>query len=302
MPAPVSLLDNWSLFLASEKRASRHTIAAYLRDLGAFSAFLRESLGLAFDGPTLAALAAADFRAFLASLRAGGLSPRSLARTLSALRSFYRWLDRSMGLKNDAVMALRGPKPARRLPRPLSEQGARDVLETIGASEDRDWTRARDLAVLTLLYGCGLRISEALGLDRGDWPDAGALRVTGKRNKQRLVPLLPAVREAVAGYIALCPHPLPDNGPLFRGARGGRLGARAIQQAMADLRPRLGLPDSATPHALRHSFATHILQNGGDLRAIQELLGHASLSTTQLYADVDAASLLEIYRKAHPRA
>lgn len=299
----VALLHDWAMYLASEKRASIHSCRAYGRDVASFLAFYGQRFPGPFSPERLARLKAADFRAFLAERRMAGLAPRSVARLLSSLRSFYRWLEKRHDVRNDALFALKGPRLGRRLPRPLSEQGTTDLLDAVSSEPQADWIVARDLAVLMLLYGCGLRISEALSLDRGDWPDGeGALRVLGKRGRERIVPLLPAVVQAVSAYLALLPFRAGPHDPLFYGVRGGRLGPRAVQAAMARLRPLLGLPDSATPHALRHSFATHLLQNGGDLRAIQELLGHASLSSTQIYADVDAAHLLDIYRKAHPRA
>ncbi|MEY4697450.1 MAG: hypothetical protein RIT14_1878, partial [Pseudomonadota bacterium] len=251
----------------------------------------------------LVALPAADLRAWMAHERGRGVSARSLARALSAVKGFTAWAaDRSGGGDATTLLATRGPKFRRKLPRPLSEDGARDMIATVADLARDDWTAARDTAVLTLLYGCGLRISEALGLPATAHPLPEVLRITGKGGKERLVPVLPIAREAVARYAALCPHDLAPGTALFRGARGGPLNPRLVALVMEKARMQLGLPATATPHALRHSFATHLLSAGGDLRAIQELLGHASLSTTQAYTAVDAARLIEVYEKAHPRA
>lgn len=250
----------------------------------------------------LSSLHVSDFRAFLSKRRKDGLGPRSLARALSAVRSFFRFLDRHKGIRCEALAAVRTPKQPRSLPRPLSEDNARQVIDSIGDTAPEGWVAARDMAVLMLLYGGGLRISEALSLAAKDLNNGDMLRVIGKRNKERLVPLLPIVRTAIDQYLALCPYSPKGDAPLFLGVRGGRLGPRAVQAAMRQARIALGLPESATPHALRHSFATHLLGAGGDLRTIQELLGHASLSSTQLYADVDSALLLKTFQNAHPRA
>jgi integrase/recombinase XerC len=253
----------------------------------------------------LAKLAPADVRAFLAARRADGAGNRSLMRQLAGVRSFARFLERNGKGKVGALSAVRTPKLPRSLPKPLTASSAKALTDAdMRAGEARDqWVLARDAAVLALLYGCGLRISEALSLKRRDFNGApDALTVTGKGNKTRMVPLLPQVAQRVADYVALCPHDLPINGPLFVGARGGTLSPRIVQLAMERLRGALGLPDTATPHALRHSFATHLLAGGGDLRAIQELLGHASLSTTQIYTAVDAERLLDVYVNTHPRA
>ena len=252
--------------------------------------------------PSLSSLPPADLRAWMAQERGRGLSSRSLARSLSAVKGFIAWISDRTGEDATALLAARGPKYRRKLPRPLSEAGARDIIDQAGAQAREDWIAARDIAVLTLLYGAGLRISEALGLTGAAHPLPEVLRITGKGGKTRLVPTLPASAAAVARYVALCPYDLPASGPLFRGARGGPLNPRLIALVMEKARLQLGLPASATPHALRHSFATHLLSAGGDLRAIQELLGHASLSTTQAYTGVDAARLLDVYEKAHPRA
>jgi integrase/recombinase XerC len=238
----------------------------------------------------------------MAEERGRGLSPRSLARALSAVKGFTAWAADRTGTDATTVLSARGPKFRRKLPRPLSEDGAAAILTDIGSDAREDWIAARDTAIATLLYGLGLRISEALSLTGGDHPLPQTLRITGKGGKTRPVPVIPAAAEAVADYVRLCPFDLAPGDPLFRGARGGPVNPRLIQAAMERARLRLGLPATATPHALRHSFATHLLSAGGDLRAIQELLGHASLSTTQTYTAVDAARLMEVYEKAHPRA
>lgn len=298
----VGLFEGWLTYLASEKRFSPHTLSNYSRDVLAFFAFARDHAGAPVGREALRGFTLADFRSFLTARRMAGLSSRSLARNLSALRNFFRYLERSEGLKNAAVSEIKTPKVAHSVPKPLSVEGTERVLENISSAAREPWLRARDAAIVTLLYGCGLRISEALALNVRDVPEGDALVVKGKGDKERAVPVLPIVREAIAAYLEACPHPLDKDGPLFVGARGKRLSARAVQKAMETVRRALGLPESATPHALRHSFATHLLSAGGDLRTIQELLGHANLSTTQHYTDVDAEALLRIYEKSHPRA
>ncbi len=243
-----------------------------------------------------------DMRAWMAQQRSSGVGARSLARKLSAVKSFYRWLAEREGFEPTAVLSTRAPKFTKKLPRPLAEDAAKAMIETVELQSGNDWVAARDVAVVTLLYGCGLRISEALSLTGADAPLAQTIRIVGKGDKERIVPVLPAARDAVDAYLRLCPHPQEPNAPLFRGVRGGALNARAIQAAMANARMQLGLPSTATPHAMRHSFATHLLSAGGDLRSIQELLGHASLSTTQTYTAVDTARLMEVYNRAHPKA
>jgi integrase/recombinase XerC len=292
----------WRLWLANERRASRHTLASYSRDVLAFFAFLAGHLGGPAALADLATLRPADFRAWLAARRAEGLTATSNARALSSLRGFFRWLQRRHLAHNAHIAGLRTPKLPRSLPKPLTVPDAAAVVEAIGLVHDEPWIAARDVAVLTLLYGAGLRIDEALTLNRDVLPLGDSLVVTGKGRKQRVVPLLPAVRDAVADYVARCPYQPGTDGPLFLGARGKRLNAAIVQGQMRKARIALGLPESATPHALRHSFATHLLGAGGDLRAIQELLGHASLSTTQRYTDVDAEQLIAVYNAAHPRA
>ena len=292
----------WLGHLAAERRLSPNTVEAYGRDLRAFLLFLQTHLG---GPPTLRALselAPADIRGYLAARRRDGLQSRSLARAIAAARNFARFLARRGLGACPALDAVRPPKLPRSVPKPISVAGAKRVLETIEFEPSEPWVAARDAAVLTLLYGCGLRISEALGLKRRDAPIPGVLTVTGKGAKMRRVPTLPIVARAVDDYLRLCPYGLPPEGPLFVGVKGGPLSPRIVQLAMQRLRGGLGLPETATPHALRHSFATHLLAAGGDLRTIQELLGHASLSTTQVYTAVDEARLLAVYEAAHPRA
>jgi integrase/recombinase XerC len=298
-------ISRWLGYLGAERRMSDKTVEAYGRDANQFLGFLAEHMGGPPSLRQLAKLTPADVRAFMASRRAGGAGSRTLMRGLAGTRSFARFLERNGKGKVGALAAVRAPKLARSLPKPLAIKDARRMADTEAREgETREpWILARDAAVLSLLYGSGLRIAEALSLGRKDAPGTGdTLTVIGKGNKTRMVPVLPQVAKLIADYIALCPHDLPADGPLFIGARGGPLSPRVVQLAMARLRGALGLPDSATPHALRHSFATHLLARGGDLRAIQELLGHASLSTTQIYTAVDSERLLEVYASAHPRA
>ena len=295
----------WLEHLAHERRSSPRTLEAYGFAAGRYIGFLERHRGEAIMLSTLAEVSAGEIRAWLAHLRQGDrpLSPRSLSQALSAIRSFHSFLDRRLDAPNPAVALVRGPKVRPGAPRPVSEDQARGMIAEPALDPDReDWEAARDEAVLTLLYGCGLRISEALSLKRGDAPLAAALRITGKGSKTRMVPVLPAVREAVDAYLAEASFALAPGDPLFRARRGGPLSPRHVQATVQALRGRLGLPASATPHALRHSFATHLLGAGADLRSIQELLGHASLSTTQRYTQVDAAALLSAYAKAHPHA
>jgi integrase/recombinase XerC len=300
-------MTRWLSHLRSERRLSAKTLEAYARDLRQCLAFLSEHWGAQVTLKRFAALEATDIRSFLAMRRADDIGGRSLARSLAGLRSFARFLEREGKGKVGALSAIRAPKIGKSLPKPIQMAAAKRFADADErAGEDRDpWIWARDAAVMALLYGSGLRISEALGLKRREVPRPGegdVIVVTGKGNKTRMVPVLQKVLELVQEYAAICPHPLPPEGPMFVGARGGPLNARIIQLTMERLRGALGLPDSATPHALRHSFATHLLSRGGDLRAIQELLGHASLSTTQIYTGIDSERLLEVYRSAHPRA
>jgi integrase/recombinase XerC len=303
-PKVAAEIEAWLGHLAAERRLSAKTVEAYRRDVLQFLNFLAEHLGGPPSLRGLAALAPADVRAFLAARRAENIGSRSLMRSLAGMRAFGRFLERSGKGRLGALAAVRGPKIGKTLPRPLPIDAAKSMADpTLAAGDGREvWIHARDAAVLALLYGSGLRISEALGLKRADVDAGDVLRVTGKGRKQRMVPVIAPVRKLIADYIALCPFDLPAAGPLFVGAKSGPLSPRIVQLAMAQLRGALGLDATATPHALRHSFATHLLAGGGDLRAIQELLGHASLSTTQIYTAVDAERLIAAYRSAHPRA
>jgi integrase/recombinase XerC len=303
-PKVAAEIASWLKSLGAERRMSPRTVEAYRRDVLQFLEFLAAHLGGAPSLHDLAALAPADVRAFLAARRAKNIGSRSLMRALAGLRAFGRFLERNGKGKVGALTAVRAPKIGKTLPRPLPVAAAKRVADPdIAAGDGREpWVHARDAAALALLYGCGLRIAEALGLKRADFGARDTLTVTGKGRKERMVPLIPQVGKLIADYVALCPYDLPDDGPLFVGMKGGPLSPRIIQLAMARLRGALGLPETATPHALRHSFATHLLARGGDLRSIQELLGHASLATTQIYTEVDAERLIGAYRAAHPRA
>ena len=295
----------WLEHLAKERRASPRTVEAYAFAGGRYINFLEQHRGEALSLAAMGTLSAGEVRAWLAYLRQGDkpLSPRSLSQSLSAIRTFHRFLDRRMDTPNAAIALVRGPRVRPGAPRPVTEDQARGMMAEPSLDPDReDWEASRDEAVLTLLYGCGLRISEALSLKRSDAPLPESLRILGKGSKTRIVPVLPAVRDAIDGYLADVPFVLSPDEPLFRAKRGGPLSPRHVQATVQKLRGRLGLPDSATPHALRHSFATHLLGAGADLRSIQELLGHASLSTTQRYTEVDAEALLSAYAKAHPHA
>jgi len=304
--AVIAAVESWYQWLAHERRASVHTVSAYLRDLSAFFAFLTQHLGGPATLADLESLRAADFRSYLARRASENRAKTSTARAVSVLRGFFRHLEREELVLNGAAAALRSPRLPRAIPRPLSpEQAGRVVsaaFEGVASASPEPWVAKRDAAVLLLLYGCGLRINEALGLNGRDATGGDVLLVQGKGGKERGVPVLPLVNQAISDYRAACPHTLVPEGALFVGVRGGRLGARAIQAGMTRLRAALGLPPSATPHALRHSFATHLLADGGDLRSIQELLGHASLTSTQRYTEVDEASLMAAYNAAHPRA
>ena len=303
-PKIAAEIEAWLSHLGAERCLSAKTLEAYRRDVLQFLQFLAEHLGGAPSLKELAALEPADVRAFLAARRARNIGSRSLMRALAGMRAFGRFLERNGKGRLGALAAVRAPKIGKTLPRPLPVDAAKSVADpTFAAGDGRDvWIHARDAAVLALLYGCGLRISEALGIKRADFGSRDVLTVIGKGRKQRMVPLIDPVQKLVADYIALCPYDLPGEGPLFIGAKGGPLSPRIVQIAMERLRGALGLAETATPHALRHSFATHLLARGGDLRSIQELLGHASLSTTQIYTAVDAERLIEAYRNAHPRA
>ena len=301
-PAARDALSHWLDMQAALKGAAANTIEAYRRDVVDFIAFMTGYKGEAQGLAPLSRIETRDMRAWMAQTRSRDVGARSLARKLSAVKSFYRWLAEREGFEPTAVLSIRAPKFQKKLPRPLAEDAARAMIETVELQSEQSWVAARDSAVLTLLYGCGLRISEALGLTYAQVPLPQTLRITGKGGKDRIVPVLPTAREAVDLYVRLCPHVMTPVSPLFRGIRGGALHARAVQGVMAKARMQLGLPATATPHAMRHSFATHLLSAGGDLRAIQELLGHASLSTTQAYTAVDTARLMEVYARAHPKA
>lgn len=296
-------VNGWFEHLAHERGRSGHTLSAYERDLRQFLAFLRAHLGHAPCLGDLARLDAKTVRSFMAGRRRAGAESRSLARTMSALRSFFRWLEAEDRISNRAVMQVALPKVPHGVPKPLTVEKASAVV-TADMNAELDWVAARDIAVLLLLYGAGLRISEALGLLVKDAPTGtrDVIRITGKGDKERVVPVLPVIRRAVERYQSLCPYSFDPDDRLFVGARGGPLSPRIIQLAMEKLRSELKLPDTATPHALRHSYATHLLSAGADLRQIQELLGHASLSTTQVYTEVDRERLLAVYDAAHPRA
>ncbi len=295
-------LCRWLDHLRAVKGAAENTLAAYGRDVGQFLDFLSHHHGGQEGLSALLTLGQDELRAFMAHLHARDVAPRSVARKLSAVKGFLAFVADQQGSDATPALSARGPKYRRKLPRPLAEEAARAIIDVVGDQAAEDWIAARDMAIVTLLYGSGLRISEALGLTGAAHPLPATLRILGKGGKERLVPTLPATVQAVARYAALCPFDLGPQEPLFRGARGGPLNPRLVQKVMEQARLQMGLPASATPHALRHSFATHLLSAGGDLRAIQELLGHASLSTTQAYTAVDAARLMEVYEKAHPRA
>jgi integrase/recombinase XerC len=290
----------WTRDLGAVRRLSPNTLEAYSRDLSQYFAFLAPHTGGAVSLATLREMRGADMRAFMARRREEGVEPRSLARSLSAIKGFFRFLEREGVLSTEALNTVRTPKAKKSLPKALTVLEAKATIATTDELEDRPWVAARDMAVLSLCYGAGLRISEALSLSRADL-EGPTLRITGKGGKTRLVPLIEPVRAAIETYLGLCPFRLTPTQPLFRGVKGGVLSPRLIQLRVVQLRSVLGLPPSATPHALRHSFATHLLGRGGDLRAIQELLGHASLSTTQVYTAVDTDRLLDAYRAAHPR-
>ncbi len=297
--------QGWLDHLSGERRSSPHTLVAYRRDLAQFFDFLRDHFGEAPNLASIAKLSTTDLRAFLAARRMTGAQNRSLLRQLSGLRSFARFLERNHNCVVGAFAGLRSPKLARGLPKALSASAARAMLgqEAHASDTKSPWLLARDVAVLSLLYGAGLRVSEALSLKRKEAPVAvDAITIVGKGGKQRSVPIIAPIREAIAHYLELCPYSLPADRPLFVGAKGGPLSPRIIQLVVEHMRGALGLPETATPHALRHSFATHLLGRGGDLRTIQELLGHASLSTTQIYTAIDTKRLSEAYLSAHPRA
>ena len=289
----------WLRSLAHEKMLAAKTLEAYGRDLMQFGSFLRDHLACPAGASDLATLSAADLRSFLSKRRVDGVESRSLARQISAIRSFFRFAERNGHFKNAAVTTLRAPKLPHRLPRPLTKESAQTAVRTGEDDDGAPWIKARDRAVLTLLYACGLRISEALGLSKRQMQNE-PLVIKGKGGKTRIVPVIPEARQAVADYLALCPFVVAPEAPMFRGAKGGPLSPRIVQLHMERLRGAMGLAATATPHAFRHSFASHMLGSGADLRVIQELLGHASLSTTQVYTDVNSDHLLAQYRKAYP--
>jgi integrase/recombinase XerC len=297
-------LARWRRHLSAERRLSPKTLEAYDRDASQFLTFLTGHLGGPAKLADLRAITTSDVRAFMASRRNDGAGSRTLARGIAGIRTLIRFLEKEGSANGAALRAIRPPRQKKSLPKPLAPAAARTVIDADSSLDDEPWIAARDAAVLSLLYGAGLRISEALGLTRAEAPGPGneTLRIRGKGGKERIVPVLPVVAEAVTEYVRRCPYLGAADKPLFVGARGGPLKARIVQRSLEKMRGALGLPETATPHALRHSFATHLLANGGDLRTIQELLGHASLSTTQIYTEVDTDRLMAVYRSAHPRA
>ena len=302
-PKLLSARKDWLEQLEKTRRVAKLTVEAYERDSRQFLSFLCEHLGHRPDISDISELRVADIRSFLAYRRNEGVSPRSLGRSLAGIRSFFNFLTRAGLADVPAARVVRTPKQPKSLPKPLNIADALHIVDKKTQLDDEPWVASRNAAILTLCYGCGLRISEALSLTPADFSDKNAtsIYVTGKGGKTRLVPVIPAVHEAIDDYLSCCPFILPPDQPLFRGVRGGKLQRAIVERAVQQLRSSLGLPDSVTPHALRHSFATHLLSRGGDLRTIQELLGHASLSTTQIYTGVDTDRLMEVYKKAHPR-
>jgi integrase/recombinase XerC len=296
-----AIATRWSDYLANDRRRSPHTVRAYVATAHRLIEFLGRHGGEEIGRFSLLNLHATDLRAFLADRRSDGLGASSAAREMSAVRAFLTYAAEAQG-NAPQLPRTRAPKRPRTLPRPASPDDAIALAREAEMAASNDWLGARDLSILLLLYGAGLRVAEAMGLTARVLPMGQAMRVTGKRGKTRIVPLVPAVRQAIDAYVALCPYLLAGDVPLFVGAKGGPLNADLVRRAVRGARGRLGLPDSLTPHALRHSFATHLLARGADLRSLQELLGHASLSSTQIYTEVDAARLLDVYRHAHPRA
>lgn len=301
-PGARDALAAWIDHLRALDGAAVNTLIAYGRDVGAFLAFQAGHCGGPMGLAEIARIETPDMRAWMAAERRRGTESRSVARRLSAVKSFTRWLCEREGFDPTGILSTRAPKFRKPLPRSIPQAAAKELIATVGLQHGTPWIAARDVAVVTLLYGCGLRISEGLALTGDDAPLADMLRIRGKGGKERLVPVLPAARDAVQAYVRAYPCDLAPDGPLFRGARGGALNSRHVAGVMERARMQLGLPSSATPHALRHSFATHLLEAGGDLRSIQELLGHASLSTTQAYTAVDAVHLMDVYARAHPHA
>jgi len=296
------LLQNWAQQLDGTQRLSEKTVNAYRDDVLGFINFIITHKGSGASLKILASVTIRDMRSYLAYLRSGGLSARSVARHLSSVKNFYRYLSETKGIDATDVLSRKAPKFEKPLPRPVAPDAAKAMLEQTKLQAKTDWVAARDVAVVTLMYGCGLRVSEALSLTGADSPLSETLRIVGKGGKERIVPVLTVVRDAVQSYVEKFPYPIEADAPLFRGVRGGPLGARQVETTMETVRGQLGLPASVTPHAMRHSFASHLLQAGGDLRTIQELLGHASLSSTQVYTGLDQSRLMEVYRKAHPKA
>lgn len=300
-PALRDRLDRWLLHARAVLGRAPNTIEAYRRDVLGFLSFQTQHHGGTFGPNALSRITVSEMRGWMAHERSRGVSASSLARAVSAVKSFTRWLSDTEGFDATAILSTRAPKTPKRLPRPVSPEAAKDIVENAGAQSDTPWIAARDTAVITLLYGCGLRISEALSLTGSDAPLKDTLIIHGKGSKERLVPIIAPAQDAISTYIRLCPYPLDADKALFKGARGGALGARHIQRITESIRHQLGLPSTATPHALRHSFATHLLAAGGDLRTIQDLLGHASLATTQAYTEIETTQLMAAYRAAHPK-
>lgn len=301
-PDTLDILNDWLAMKGAMQSISKNTIKAYRQDLLDFFTFLTRHHGSVLGKSSLCSVALIDMRSWMAYQRRQKISPRSLARKLSAVKSFYRWFAEREGFDATTILSVRAPKFQARLPRPISEDSAKSILETVRRKSREPWVNARDLAVVSLLYGCGLRISEALALRGKNAPLNNSLRILGKGGKERFVPVLTIAAQSVAEYMHLCPFELGANAPLFRGVRGGALNQRQIQKVIEQIRHQLGLPSTVTPHAFRHSFATHLLNAGGDLRSIQELLGHRNLSTTQAYTAVDTLRLMEVYRDTHPKA
>ncbi len=298
----LAAVEEWQRWLKTEKRASGNTVAAYARDLSSFFDFVEEYTNTRASFETLKNFEVRDFRAYLASRLQNGIGRASLARNLSTLRNFFKFLEKNALMSNPAISIIRAPSPPKSLPKPLSQEQALDVIKTAGELQTEPWLSKRDMAFVTLLYGCGLRISEALLLDVKDRPKSDMMKVLGKGQKERLVPVLPIVRSAIESYLRARPDGAPSKSPLFIGQRGDRVNPAVMQRQIRKIRDLLGLPETATPHALRHSFATHLLSQGGDLRTIQELLGHESLSTTQRYTGIDSDKMMDVYTSAHPRA
>jgi integrase/recombinase XerC len=301
-PACTQALADWLDHCGALNDASENTLKAYQTDVLGFLSFMTLHKGEPQGLTPLAKITVTDMRSWMSSERRRGVGARSLARSLSAVKTFYKWLAEREDFEPTAVLLTRSPKFTKKLPRPLAIDAAAAMIDTVELQAKDGWVAARDAAVVTLLYGCGLRISEALGLTGAAVPLPDTLVIKGKGGKERIVPVIAAARDAVDVYLRLCPHPVEPDAPLFRGVRGGPLNPRAVQKVMEKSRMQLGLPATATPHAMRHSFATHLLSAGGDLRSIQELLGHASLSTTQAYTAVDTAHLMDVYNRAHPKA